>query len=424
LGFPKSGKACSVTKNKQSSLVIRFLCILIVAIFHVFMSNVTSAHDAAVDPDRSIAQDRWRGLEVVIALSHSAPYRVFTLDAPRRLVVDFGDVDWSGVRPDRFTDATAIEAAHFGTFQPGWSRLVLELSRPLDLRNAEMRVDEVSGAADVILRLDPTDPVAFTAQAGEPPSDFWRLDQMQANLSTLPRQTGDRPLRVVIDPGHGGVDPGAEREGVREADLMLQTGQELYSVLIDAGVDAIMTRQTDVFVPLETRLTIARNFRADLFISLHADALVKDEAQGATIYTLSKDSSDTATAKLADRHNRTDLIAGLDLTGQGDDVMDLLMELAQRETSPRSDAMAQALLTQLERRNVRINSRPIRSGGFWVLRAPDIPSILLEVGFLSNSDDLAELLDTEKRLAIVLAVRDAIKEWAITDAAQADLLRK
>lgn len=383
------------------------------------------ANGVSVDGARSGAVDQWRGLEVTLGLTGPAPYRVFTLDDPRRLIVDFRDVDLSDLPKAAFEKAKAVEAMYFGEFQPGWSRLVMALTRPITLRTAEMRVDEATDAAQVILRFDPISETLFAAEAGEPPSDFWRLDQLIANQSTLPRQTGDRPLRVVLDPGHGGVDPGAERSGVREADLMLQTALELRDVLEAAGgLEVLLTRDRDIFVPLETRLTIARNFRADLFLSLHADALVKDEAQGATIYTLSKDPSDTATAKLADRHNRTDLIAGLDLTGQSDEIMDVLMELAQRETAPRSEAMATTLLTHLRAREVRVNNRPIRSGGFWVLRAPDIPSLLLEVGFLSNSDDLAELLDPEKRGQVVLAIRDAIKAWAITDAAQGALIRK
>jgi N-acetylmuramoyl-L-alanine amidase len=229
---------------------------------------------------------------------------------------------------------------------------------------------------------------------------------------------------VVLDPGHGGVDPGAERDGVREADLMLTFARELKEVLRRAGMQVVMTRDADVFVPLETRITVARAAQADLLLSLHADALAEGRATGATVYTLSETASDTASAKLAERHDRADLLAGVDLTRHDDVIADVLMDLARLESTPRSDHLADAVVEGLRQSVGGLHKRPRLSAGFSVLKSPDIPSVLVELGFLSSDRDRARLTDPDWRRRAAEGIRDALQAWAVEDAAEAALLRR
>ena len=199
---------------------------------------------------------------------------------------------------------------------------------------------------------------------------------------------------------------------------MLTFARELRETLLrSGGFSVAMTRDDDVFVSLEGRITRARAAGAEVFLSLHADALPEDagRAQGATIYTLSEEASDLASQRLAERHDQSDLIAGVDLAGQSDEITLVLMDLARQENEPRTDALATALVTGLEGEIGQLNSRPRRSAGFSVLKAPDIPSVLVELGFLSSARDRERLADPEWRAAAARGIRDALRAWADAD---------
>ena len=367
----------------------------------------------------------WGGLGLEIGLSRAVPWRVFTLEAPRRLVLDFSELDWRGFDGAALAAGSdAVVAARAGLLRPGWSRLVLELAAPYTVESAAMQT-LADGSARLRLRLEKSSPEAFADTAGAPPNALFSLPNATANLPPRKRQTGDRPLVVVLDPGHGGIDPGAERAGIREADLVLQFARELREMLLREGdFKVVLTREDDVFVPLEMRVTLARRAGADVLISLHADALSRGRASGAAVYTLSEEASDLASEKLAERHDRGDLLAGVDLSAQSDSVALVLMDLARRETVPRSERLADALIegiyaaTGATRRNARL------SAGFSVLKAPDIPSVLIELGFLSSERDRANLADAAWRRAVAEGIRDALEYWAIEDAAEAIRLRQ
>ena len=229
---------------------------------------------------------------------------------------------------------------------------------------------------------------------------------------------------VVLDPGHGGIDPGAERDGLRESDLMLTFAFELREALRRAGFEVVLTREEDVFVSLDARVRVARAAGADVFLSLHADALPDGGAAGATVYTLAEEASDAASAALAERHDRADLLAGVDLTGQDDLIARVLMSVARTETTPRSERLADALVARITERTGRMHRRPHQWAGFSVLRAPDIPSVLVELGFMSNPRDLANLQDPAWRAGFAAAVVAALQDWAVADAAEAPLRRR
>ena len=377
---------------------------------------------ARVMPTSSDLGDKGGTVEMVLALSQGVPFRLFTLDAPRRLVIDFHEVDWSGFDADGFDRSQIVTGVRVGVVQPGWSRMVLDLDRPMQVKTAALNMNGVDGA-HVILRLTPTTAEAYAADAGAPEGAFVTPAPV-ASGPVKNRWTGDRPLVVVLDPGHGGIDPGAQRGGVDEADLMLTFAREIKEVLLRAGgFKVVLTRTENVFVPLEARVSIARQAGADVFLSLHADALAEGRAIGTTVYTLSDKASDLASQKLAERHDRGDLLAGVDLRDQDDSIALVLMDIARTETAPMTDSLATALVQGL-RDSVGVRKRPHLSAGFSVLKAPDIPSVLLEIGFMSSPRDLKRLKDPQWRLSAARGIRDGLRAWADQIAAEAPLLRK
>ncbi|MGC9417582.1 MAG: N-acetylmuramoyl-L-alanine amidase [Rhodovulum sp.] len=379
---------------------------------------------ARPDPAASSIVDAGDGLSVTLALSQPVPYRVYTLDTPPRFVADFREVDWRGTDPSALIATEKVDGARAGAVRPGWSRLVLDLSGPYAIKAAEMLRDAVTGAARLRVTLAAADPERFAEVSRPPESALWGLPPAEPLPPPPSRQDGTRPLRVVIDPGHGGIDPGAERAGLREADLMLIYARELAEALARAGHDPVLTRDGDHFVPLETRIDIARAARADVFLSLHADALADGHATGATVYTLSETASDAASALLAERHDRDALLAGVDLSDKDDEIATVLMDLARTESAPRSDRLADAIVEGLRTHVGRLHKRPRLSAGFSVLKSPDIPSVLIELGFLSSEGDRANLVSPAWRARAIAGIAGALDTWATEDAVQAGLLRR
>ena len=379
---------------------------------------------ARIDPAATALTDRpGGGIDLRVALSQAVPYRVFTLDGPPRLVVDFREVDF-GLAPAADADrAAGVTSVSWGRFMPGWSRIVAELSAPMRLSSATV-IPDAAGGAEVRAELVPTTPAIFAAESGTPPGTDWALPEPAQVDAPKVRQTGEKPLFVVLDPGHGGIDPGAEAPGMTEADLMLTFSQELAEVLRRGGLEVLLTREEDVFVPLEVRISVARAAGADLFLSLHADAVEEGIARGATVYVLDDAAEDRAATLLAEKHDRADLLAGVDLSGNDDEVANILMELARTETDPRSERLALALKTAIEAADIRMHTHPIQGAAFSVLKAPDIPSVLLEVGFLSSEADRKRIADPEWRGRMQAAILAALQAWGIADAAEARLIRQ
>ncbi len=238
-------------------------------------------------------------------------------------------------------------------------------------------------------------------------------------VGAVPAIALDGRVMVALDPGHGGVDPGAEAENMNEATLMLSFARRLKEELLRRGrFDVVMTREEDVFVPLETRMTLARSAGADVFISLHADALEADAgyASGLAVYTLSDDVTDAAALRLAERHAGDDILAGLDLTDAEDEIALVLLDLAQRETAPRSAALADVLVEAVGRAGLALNSKPRRDGAFSVLKAADMPSVLIELGFLSSAKDRERLMSEDWSTTAAHAIASGLALWADDEA--------
>ncbi|WP_238380934.1 N-acetylmuramoyl-L-alanine amidase [Alkalilacustris brevis] len=383
---------------------------------------------AHVLPGASVLEDAaGGGIAFSLALSQPVPYRMHHLTEPPRLVIDFREVDFSALPPGALRPTARVPALRFGALQPGWSRMVLELDGAYALQSAGMDTAALMarhpGAALLTLRLTPTDAESFAASAAAPEDVLFGGGQ--ASPLPAPRLRGEGPLIVVLDPGHGGIDPGAERDGYRESELMLTFARELEEALLrDGGFTAVLTRDEDVFVSLEARVRQARKASADVFLSLHADALPGGGAAGATVYTLAEEATDAAAAALAERHDRADLLAGVDLSAQDDLIANVLISMARTETTPRTDQLAEALVAGLQESVGRMHRKPRQAAGFSVLKAPDIPSVLIELGFMSNAQDLANLTDAEWRAAAAQGIVSALRAWADEDAAEAPLRRR
>jgi N-acetylmuramoyl-L-alanine amidase len=363
------------------------------------------------------------GVDLSLDLSQPVPWRVFTLSDPMRLVVDFREVDWTRAQASQLDQSDHIASLRMGPFQPGWSRLVAELSTPLIVDQAELKTASDGGGAQLRLALAKADRDEFDKHTGEPKLPGWALADPR-DIKPIVRDP-QAPMVIILDPGHGGIDPGAERNGINEADLMLRFAFELQDVLRRTGrYKVMMPRTEDVCVSREARVAKAREAGAGLFISLHADALKQGKAHGATVYTLSEQASDAASAALAERHNRDDLLAGLDLSGKDDRVAQVLLDLARQENTPRSRALARHVVGGIKNALGHVHKRPLQEAGFSVLKAADIPSILIEVGFLSTKEDLVNLQDPVWRAGMAAGIRDGIAEWEIEDKALSRLRRQ
>jgi N-acetylmuramoyl-L-alanine amidase len=352
-------------------------------------------------------------------LSRKIDLHVFTLADPYRVVVDIPQITFRLPSKAGETGRGLIKAFRFGLVMPGGSRIVIDLGKPARVEKAFM-VDPVEGApARLVLELAATDREGFLRKVA--------FDQRFARAQApLPREqqssSGDvRPL-IVLDPGHGGIDTGTKGpNGQMEKDIVLDFAKRLREKVESLGkYRVLLTRSDDTFVPLAERVRFAREAGAALLLSIHADSLPRREgdAQGATVYTLSETATDPAAARLAEQENRADVIAGVDLKDQPDDVAGILIDLAQRETKTFSTQFAHKLVATIKR-TARLHKEPLKSAGFRVLRAPDVPSVLVELGYVSNKEDLQSLLSDSWRDRTADAMTSAIDGYFSTHIAGA-----
>lgn len=400
------------------------LAILTVAIWGAVAGAQEFSGLARLDPAQTRMDGMRDGFSMDLTLSQPVPWRVFTLDDPARMVLDFAELDFAGVDAEALIAGQgAVADLRFGALRPGWSRMVIDLNGSFGVAQAGMIVDPDTGAARITLRARKIPPQDFAARSGAPMASEWGA--LAASDTTAQPQAepgGDDVLVVAIDPGHGGIDPGAVRAGVRESDVMLALGLELADLIgRQPGMRAVLTRDSDHFVPLAQRMTLARGAGADVFLSLHADALDLAQVAGASFYVLTEDAADGAVQRMAERHERGDLLAGLDLTGQDDRTARILMELARQETGPASLRLQSSLIASFGQTGARLTARPARQGELAVLMSTDFPSVLIETGFLSNDADRAALQSSAGRAPIVAAIARAVAQWAEEEAAIAKL---
>ena len=347
---------------------------------------------------------------LIFDLNFQTEFAIVSLAAPNRIAIDVraSGLMFTETGPPAGTglvNAYSVEMA-----EPGRARTILTLSTTAQVQQAYLLQPFADQPARLVVDLIPATPEEFAAHVA---SDFALSEASKlAVIAETPTEPGDsniasatRPL-VVIDPGHGGVDGGAEApSGLTEKEIVLAFSLKLQELLVKAGrFDVALTREDDSFLRLEDRVALARENKADLFISIHADSFQQPEIRGASVYTRDENATDELDKVLAEEENKVDLIAGFAVPEMDEIVVDILVDLMRRQMRKESFMAAEAIVHQLEP-SVTLRRFPVRQADFFVLQAPDIPSVLVELGFLSNADDIANLMqsDWQQRTAEALA---------------------
>ncbi len=366
---------------------------------------------------------------LIFDLTEKVPASAFALADPDRVIIDLPEVNFQidpavgqvarpgARRPAGRRAATAPSAMalsgvvgsfRFGLFAPGKSRIVIDLAEPA--RITKVVTEGEDAAARLVIELQRSDRATFLAAARKPTRLPEAVAAIPAPATPLP--TSNKPL-IVLDAGHGGVDTGARSpDGTLEKDIVFEFSKALEAELEGSGrYRVLMTRATDIFVPLGDRVKIARNAGAALFVSIHADTLAGEPGvSGATVYTVSDKASDSEAARVAESENQADLVAGLESQEEQSEVSDILFDLTRRETRAFSHVFARTLIGYWKDIG-RLNKNPQRAAGFRVLKAPDVPSVLLELGYLSSDKDLQGLVTPAWRQRAAGTVAKAIDQF-------------
>ena len=390
----------------------------------------------------------------VTDLSRSVGFSVYVLADPFRVVIDMPEVKFQFPPGLGSQGRGLVTAYRYGLFAAGKSRIVLDTSEPVLIEKSFLLKPQNGQPARLVVDLVRTDRTTFatihnlidttrlndarnksaTPRTQSPERTFAQLPLPKPNphrgkalrtatvrtpVVPMPKPKPRKPV-IIIDAGHGGVDPGAVgKRGTAEKNVVLAFAKVLRRKLQATGKYRVfMTRSTDTFIKLRDRVKFARDHDGDLFIAVHADAIKRrrNKIRGATVYTLSDRASDKEAAALAARENKADLIAGVDLAIQNDDVTGILIDLAQRATNKSSVAFARMVVKRLGSAT-RLTRVPHRQAGFRVLKAPDIPSILLELGYISNQHDEALLLSNKWRNKVSDALVKAVGQYFATHVA-------
>jgi N-acetylmuramoyl-L-alanine amidase len=343
----------------------------------------------------------------VLDVSDKVDIAAFTLADPYRVVVDLPQIAFKLPKRAGARGRGLITAYRYGLVMRGGSRIVLDTAKPVAVKKAFVLAPAAGQPARLVLDLVAIDRAAFMRnialqdRAARP---------KRRRIAKAPEKSNDpRPL-IVLDPGHGGIDNGTHWKDIDEKDIVLAFARTLRKNLEKSGKYRVaMTRDDDTFIPLGERVRFAHSRRAALFISLHADSLPPKEghAEGATVYTLSEKASDAQAAELANAENASDIIAGVDLSNEPSDVASILVDLAQRETKTFSVQFARHVVGEL-RNTAKLYKRPIKSAGFVVLKDPDVPSVLIELGYLSSATDRKNLTSSAWRAKTAGALAAAV----------------
>jgi N-acetylmuramoyl-L-alanine amidase len=381
-------------------------------------AHVDASNDFPVASEVRLGGDE-TATRMVVDVNQKIEMRAFILANPYRVIIDLPQVVF------RFPPKTGqggrglVKAFRYGLMMTGGSRIVIDLTRParvektfvLDVTNdqpARLVLDLAAVDREAFMRT-----IALENRVREPAAKL----QPKSDAHPSDAHPSDARPIVVVDPGHGGIDNGTKAaSGETEKTIVLDFALLLRDKIEKAGkYRVVMTRSDDTFVALADRVQLARAQQAALFISIHADALPRGEgdAQGASVYTLSETASDSEAARLAEMENRADVIAGVDLTFEPNDVADILIDLAQRETKTFSVQFARGLIDSM-RTTTRMHKNSLKSAGFRVLKAPDIPSVLIELGYVSNRQDIKSLTSADWRERTADSIAQAIDRFFTT----------
>lgn len=377
---------------------------------------VSEVSFARLIKENSFAKDRFfGGIEINLQLSQGVPYKIWMNRDPLSLLIDFNVSNFNGIDLEKINQSKNIKSIEIKELDTEWSRLSFYLADYWAIENTEMSISPQDNSASLSIFMKSISEGVF-GLTDKPNKDF-----SSNKISAIE----NNDFVVVLDPGHGGRDPGAEAGGYRESSLMLELAEAVKESLIrNTDFKVVLTRTEDKFLSLEDRITIASQSDANLFISLHADAVIEGEASGTTVYLLSDKATDKMSAQLASRHDRSEILRGVDLSGLDSQVASVLLDMARQETKPRSEAVASFILKVFKEKITELSSQPLRYAAFSVLKSPDIPSILIEAGFMSTSSDLQNLTTEKWRRKFADSLTEAISRWYVRDKENKVLLRE
>jgi N-acetylmuramoyl-L-alanine amidase len=382
------------------------------------IASPAGVSDFPIASDARLAGDA-KQTRFILDLDKAVQFRAFALADPYRVIVDLPQVNFQLPAGVGGAGRGLVKAFRYGVVMPGGSRIVFELTGPARIAKSYVLEAANGQPPRLVLEFEEVDRTAFVQSLAPENRPELRPAIAEANAAVAradapaapPSPPDKRPV-IVIDPGHGGVDNGTEAGGadVMEKNLVLSFGLALRDRIEKSGkYRVVMTRTDDTFIALPDRVKVARSEAAALFISIHADALPRGEgdARGATIYTLSDKATDSDAERLADAENKSDAIAGVNLSDEPTEVADILIDLVQRETKTFSNRFARMLMGEMKT-TVRMHKHPLKSAGFRVLKAPDVPSVLVELGYVSNKADLEHLVSESWRSRTVGSMAQAI----------------
>ena len=378
------------------------------------LSGINSAQAAGISSMR-IGQGVGN-VRIVFDADRKFDYQVFLLSSPKRLVIDTFDVPVSSKIEKQQDGNNLLASPRLGTVGVNGTRIVFDLKKPVIVKKAFMLAPQSNFGWRFVIDVAIASEREFASKVGSKyalsteNSFAGSYSSSKSSKSERARPVNKKKV-VVLDPGHGGKDPGAiGYSGVYEKNITLAMAKELKTILEKEGYKVYLTRSTDVFIPLRDRVKIARKHNADLFMSLHADSAVNRSAKGLSVYTLSETASDKEAEALAERENKVDIVAGLNLLEHSKEVSDILINLAQRETMNRSSEFA-GFMVQEMRKSVQLKDNTHRFAGFAVLKAPDVPSVLLEMGYLSNRTEERLLKQKSYRKKLAVSTSKAVEKY-------------
>jgi N-acetylmuramoyl-L-alanine amidase len=345
----------------------------------------------------------------VLEVNGSTAFRTFSLASPNRIVIDLDEVTWK-IGPGGAKGQALINNYRYGLYMPGTSRLVLDLKSPVKITNAFTIKGKNNKPNRMVFDFTRVSQTDFTKNISKP-----KTASVARKSSRDPIANSSGKKTIVLDPGHGGHDPGnlggVKVNGVSEKNVTISAARNIKKILEASGrYNVIMTRERDIFLKLRERSLVAHRNNADLFISIHADAFSNSTVRGATIYTLTEKASDREAAVLAARENKSDIIAGVDLQDEPDLVQNILIDLVKQETMNLSNRFASELAPELKKA-IMVRKRSLRSAGFAVLKGIDVPSVLIEMGYLTNKTDATLLMQKETHDKIGRAILNATDRY-------------
>jgi len=355
------------------------------------------------------------GYRIVFDADAKFSYKAFLLSEPRRLVIDAYDCNIAENVANHKDNSSLVTGIRVGSPEAGLKRIALDLKTPVIIKKAFMLAPQSNFGWRFVMDVISVAPREFDSHIGSryafDSHDGTAKTSNNNNKNAVQALSRAKKI-VVIDPGHGGKDPGAiGYSGIYEKTITLAMAKELKAMLDKEGRYTVyLTRTTDIFIPLRDRVKIARKYNADLFMSIHADSAANRNAKGLSVYTLSETASDKEAEALAERENKADIIGGLNLLEHSKEVSDILINLAQRETLNRSSEFA-GFMVQEMRKSVKLVDNTHRFAGFAVLKAPDVPSVLLEMGYLSNRTEEYQLKQPSYRKKLATSTSKAIKQY-------------